>query len=110
MGNLFGTVTAKDLSSSSGTAYALKNKHINQQTHHQLTLKPASGASGSVFVYVRPRGLPSDYIEALLDATGAPYSISLSSPSTAPFDAMIDAVILDCSGVTGTFDAYLESR
>lgn len=83
---------------------------------HQLSLYPAVGASGTVPVSIRPKGAPDTYSEALMASDGVtPVVIDLSDPTTVCFPATavfaaIDALILDCSGVTGTFDAVLESR
>lgn len=116
MGHVIPPLTKTGLSSSSGSAYALTQKYLREQSSHQLSLYPAPGASGSVPVLIRPIGAPASYSEALMASDGVtPVVIDLSDPTTVCFPATamfasVDAVILNCSGVTGTFDAVLESR
>ena len=116
MGNLFGTVKLEGLTSASGAVVELKNKYLNQQSAHQLSLIPDGAATGTVPVLVRPKGAPADYSEPLLERDGVtPVEIDLAAPATIVFPVggifiAIDAVVLDCTGVTGAFGAILESR
>jgi hypothetical protein len=113
MGSLNSTIKKTGLSSSDGTA-ELTSRSLNQQTKHQLTLVPAAGATGTVPVKFRAKG--STVEEVLYKADGVTaVTGDLSAPGTVVFPtdnaiAVIDAVLLDCSGVTGDFDAILESR
>jgi hypothetical protein len=98
------------LSSASGS-YEISGKYLGQQTLHQLTLVPAAGASGSVAVKFRPRGTAAGVVEALLLADEVTArTMDLAGPSSIRFEVAMAALILDCSAVTGTFDALLESR
>jgi hypothetical protein len=109
MGNLNGSVVREGLSSSSGSAYEITDKHLNQQEKHQLTLVPDPGASGKVNIRVRGKGVPDDFSETLY-SDGFPAEVDLADSETIVFSGAFDAVILDCTAVTGTFAAYLESR
>lgn len=116
MGNLFGTIKSTGLTSADGAAYEMRNRHLPQQSAHQLSVYPADGATGTVPVKIRPKGAPADYAEELMAQDGTTAVVidleeptTISFPIDAPF-AAIEAVILDCSAVTGEFDAVLESR
>lgn len=109
MGNLFGSIKVEGLSSEDGAAREITDGHLNQQVNHQLTLVPDLGATGTVSVLVRGKGVSADFSETLY-SDGFPAEVDLSASETVVFSGAFDAVILDCSAVTGTFTAYLESR
>lgn len=114
MGVVFGTTRKTGVTSSAGMLEIPGNVTLvnigilGRSVLHQLSLTGA-GASGVVPVRLRPMGMPAAYSEPLFDQ-GVPATIDLANPVSLVFAGLFDAVILDCSGVTGSFDVYMESR
>ncbi len=95
---------------SANTLYEMASDAMSTCEHHQVTLVPASGATGTVPVWYRPRGAAASHKVELLDPDDSPIEIDLASPAPIRFAGFVTAVIVDMAGVTGTVTAIVESR
>lgn len=102
-------ITASDLTSAAAL-HELTSDPMSTCEHHQVTLVPASGATGTVPVWYRPRGAAASHKVELLDPDDSPIEIDLSDPTPIRFAGFVTAVIVDMTGVTGTVTAIVESR